>query len=189
MKTLKLLACCLLVLCAANMHAGNNNRRNWNEYKRGAAISLWGDGSIALDYYFLRDNTMSVSFYAYPYSYIKNEDAILGNTGHQVYIGADINYYFRLWPDQLKNRYFFTLGAGWTEGFGAIVSTSRIKEIQYAWKVYPLVGLQYRPNDHFYFGVTSYPFSYASTKIKDNEARITDISVFNYAAAYVVLKF
>ena len=108
MKTLKLLACCLLVFCATSIHAGNN-RRNWREYKRGTALTLWSAGAVGLDYYFLEDNTMAVGFFTNPYNYVKNEDGILNNTGHQVKIGADARYFFRLWPDYLKNRFFFLL--------------------------------------------------------------------------------
>ena len=78
---------------------------------------------------------------------------------------------------------------GWSEVFGQIVSSSRNRTMQYEWAIFPMTGLEYRPNDHFYFGLTTLPFSYTSTKVKDNPNRITMINVFYDASAYVVLKF
>ena len=76
MKNLKALACMVLILCSTSIYAGNNNKR-WNEYKSGPALKIWDDNGIALEYYFLKDNTMSIGFNTIPYQYIKNEDAVL----------------------------------------------------------------------------------------------------------------
>lgn len=188
MKKLKLICGALLLFSALHISAGNPQKR-WHEYKNGPAVRLYSDGGVGVEYYFLKNNTLSVDVFAAPYRFTKNLDGVSNQSGHNGSFGASVNYYFRLWPKECRNRFFFNLGMGWTETFGEIILVNRLRSIQYSWNLFPKTGFQFRMNDHFYFGIDAAAISYTSTKLRRNENRVTFFSVYNGASVYMTMKF
>jgi hypothetical protein len=187
MKVLKYLGLMLFLMTSAHLSAANP-KKTWHEYKSGPAIRLTSDFGIALDYYFLKDNQMSVSIVTTPYQYIKNLDGVLNTSGHNGGVIFSAKYYFRIRPNEMGNKLFASLGIGWREGFGELISVPP-RKIQYSWGILATTGLQYRVSEHFYLGLEMLPIFYNSTQIKNNPNRITQLSIYYNGSAYVVYKF
>lgn len=177
-----LIALCLSCASAFGYTADNNGPN----YKNGPAILTYNPGKIGVGYYFGKYNWASVDFWVKPYIASQNNSGIRGLNSHRTSIGADFLAHIPIMRKAFNTQLFVLLGAGWEETFSQSLNT----QIKYCWEIsVPITGLEYRFNDHLYFGIQTAIFHQRRTSVDGYNSTLIFHNIYDVTSTYLVLKF
>lgn len=177
-----LIALCLT--CASAFGYTSDNKAP--NYKNGPAILTYNPGKIGVGYYFGKKNWASVDFWVKPYISSQNVGGVRNLNSHRTSIGADLLSHIPIMQNAFASRLFVLFGAGWEQTFG----TSLNIKGKYCWEVsVPITGLEYRFNDHLYFGLQTAVYHIRRTNNEGYRSVELFQNIYDVTSTYLVLKF